>query len=98
MKQKRYWLRGGVVGLIIMVITLFVVGYLSKPGACLNFGDAFLIPNPIHNVALHCQILFIGAYTKNPIGYLILPVVWFLIGTIIGCTCGKIKNRNKITQ
>ncbi|OGI93579.1 hypothetical protein A3A03_00415 [Candidatus Nomurabacteria bacterium RIFCSPLOWO2_01_FULL_40_18] len=87
MNQKRYWLRGGIVGLILVFIILILSGiyfffcfrsYGELPSYCssINF-----LNYPEH------YLLFLDSLVSNLAFYI-------GFGVILGWLYGKIKNRN----
>ena len=101
MKQKRYWLRGGICLGILNII--LAVGSIATP-ACGDLlailfelpGIPFLFLFSVITEAIgwhvsvrimECQVLFLF----GTLGY-------FLIGAVIGWIYGKIKNRNKVAM
>ncbi len=87
--NKRYWLRGG-----IIYIILYLISYLGTgvPG----IGFIMLIPLLILGIPL-VPVELLALYIPIPLIINLLAVVaLFFPGMIIGYLYGKIKNRNKI--
>lgn len=102
MKQKRYWLRGGVVGLVMGIIVLIVamltaLNYDCPGGNCTPYWYDMIgyvsgwLSFPLTSFAKG----FIGssAYILN---FIFIPATYFMYGAIIGWLYGKIGNRNKV--
>lgn len=94
--NRKYWLRGGAIATII-VIVISLLGILIRP-----FG-IILIPGILTNILI--DELLIGGTMKNPTfpeGTLIVfsvifsILIYFTIGAFFGWIYGKIKNRNKV--
>lgn len=105
MKTKRYWLRGGVIGLAVFAVYDLITYFIQEP--CVSVGNACYdkikpIIIPISNFFSSIDVFY----------YLISPFIegvsWFgkefyhvftiwpsviLIGIIIGYLYGKIKNK-----
>jgi hypothetical protein len=93
MNQKRYWLRGGMSGLVIGIITIpgFITVSLSDPNSVppiikYLFGQFSLIDSFILKI-LHLN----GG--RLSFHLLILVILLTLIGMILGLIYGKMKNR-----
>jgi hypothetical protein len=98
MGEKRYWLRGGWIGLIIgilsLVLSLFF--YFSSGGG--SGGNLFLVIGfmfslvPALNKSLGFPLPDVFAIIS---GIVIGLVLWFVVGAIIGLIIGKIKSRGE---
>jgi hypothetical protein len=91
MKTKRYWLRGGVVGLII--------GITVSPFSL--FGFYFPIVTPISQIMTSPLNILFGSNVSLggiPILFAIYSVLWIIYGIIIGWIYGKIKGKNSLVQ
>lgn len=86
--KKRYWLRGGITGAMLAIIIVFI--FLSP------FFDV-VVPDSYNGLI---QSIFLIIFLLTPIilwgksflyMYVIGPVVWFILGAIIGLIYGKIK-------
>ena len=93
--QKRYWLRGGVVG-IVLVVVLIIFGFTQS-------GCVGLYLNRDGTMGTNCPTSLSGIFLQNlmtmpTIGYLYLLgmiLVAFVIFAFIGLMYGKIKNRKQ---
>lgn len=85
MKQKRYWLRGGIIGLIL--VSIVWISALIVFIFCFN---DFKEPPSCHKVYFlnYTQYLF---FLKYPFSN---NVFYIGLGTILGWLYGKLKNRN----
>ena len=86
--KKRYWLRGGMVGLVLGVILDL---WLLTQGACvgLNADGTSICPTKLSDI-------FLIDLKMTPVYFhFIVVITLFLVGIIIGWLYGKIKNRNK---
>ncbi|OHA24032.1 MAG: hypothetical protein A3B11_01575 [Candidatus Taylorbacteria bacterium RIFCSPLOWO2_01_FULL_44_26] len=95
MKQKRYWLRGGVIFLSIYAL-LQIISMLTE----LNNGSVAIIFYIINSPTWSVLSLFVNqnTYTALHSFFVIIPfsaVLYFIVGSILGWIYGKIKNRNK---
>jgi len=86
-KNKRYWLRGGVVGGVIGIL-IFAINYFLKE----SFFMIFVAP-------IGLILMLFGDLNKENfilggiIAILLIFIFYFLLGTIIGYIYGKIKQR-----
>jgi len=80
--QKRYWLRGGVTGLVLFCL-VFVFMSLKNTGK-ISVSDAFSCSSG------HGPCLVIINYG--------LVFFFILVGSFLGWLYGKIKNRNKMVS
>jgi hypothetical protein len=88
-KKKRYWLRGGIIGLIIglfLIINPFpfirFLGIFSELVYYISFGFVYNLMNINQEEYLFYILIFHF-------------IVFFIYGVIIGGIYGKIKNRKK---
>ena len=94
--KKKYWLRGGILLLIIGIVINFVELFVLNTGTCLNLSTLGGDDTYGTGLPIWCHILSPGAYLPIPfIGLIIFLVVWFFYGTILGWIYGKIKNKNQ---
>lgn len=94
-KQKRYWLRGGIITTVVLSILVFI--FLK-----LGFTDVFTFFAP----ALFSGMLGLGmrttpastseVYQTLTIAFIITVVSYFIIGVILGFVYGKIRPRKKL--
>ncbi|MCR4334237.1 MAG: hypothetical protein NUV47_00705 [Patescibacteria group bacterium] len=78
--QKRYWLRGGIVGLIASIFVVLVTSSI-----CSDFyriGPAYPTDQPV------CYSLIVNGIWQE------IAILVFLLGLVIGWIYGKDKNRN----
>ncbi len=97
--EKRYWLRGGVIGAIFAVVTAVLffscLHLANDPGkySCLLFGL------PINLGAFFVVFLPVDSNLPSSLLYPAMTVsgtiVWFLIGAVFGWLYNKIKNQTK---
>lgn len=97
--KKRYWLRGGIIGLIIF-------GVLIALTILVPHGDMGNLPGWILLFLALPVYIMLGILERfssfrsgfGPIsGFLILTIPYsFVFGSILGWLYGKIKNRNKV--
>ncbi len=81
--QKRYWLKGGIIGALIWIVAMLVKG--------IPLLIIFILSFPI----LALPFVNYGDSTQDPlINAITLTVYGFLFGAFIGWIYGKIKNRN----
>ena len=82
-----YWLKGGLIGLILGII-------ISLNELFIGLGGMFL-----YNLSLGSLFDAIAVLTSEGIGFIIMFIgiilVYTIYGAIIGVIYGKIKNRNK---
>ena len=85
--NKRYWLRGGIVGTIVaIVISIYSAMQDTCIGSYLNTDGTMGTVCPKVNIMMNIQ---------NSIGYeFAIVIVLFTISAIVGWIYGKIKNRN----
>ncbi len=90
--NKKYWLRGGTVGLIISIIILILI--LLSPVYCVGLSvDGTGCTSPQGIEAIIYNINLMANYLGQLLFYfVILPI---LICIFFGWLYGKIKNRNK---
>jgi len=82
MKQKRYWLRGGIFGLMLVILAL-----VFPPIFCPDFykiGPSYPTDQPI------CYSLIVGLDNARQIEIRILIIA---LGVLAGWFYGKIKNK-----
>lgn len=99
-KRWPYWLRGGVIGVLILVIILFlsiILALIGKVDVILNNPFIYII---VKILASPTSIL--NLFPIDPINNSILwycfgiisgVIVYFLIGAVIGWIVGKIKSK-----
>ena len=91
MKQKRYWLRGGIIGLIIgVVVDLWFASSMRCISSYLNADGTMgsMCPGKLD--------LFLTSLKVDTIYYILTLFVIILVGLLLGWLYGKIKNRNKL--
>ncbi len=82
--QKRYWLRGGVIGILIPSLALFI------PIGSLVIAPLRVLTHPV----LYAFHYYFGI-TSNPFIPLVMVFVfYFIVGAILGWLYGKFKNRS----
>ena len=88
MKNKKYWLRGGVVGLLLGII---IVVYFLKYNflACSTGWGAWQKPLPSY-----CYLLFPINGSLSSIYGILNILLYFVYGAILGLLYGKIKNKD----
>ena len=88
--QKRYWLRGGIAGLIFVILASFLM--LANR----DLAESLILSTPIMwvNSLISYGLYFIfGSKMSFLASYIVWPE-YFIIGAIIGWLYGKIKNRS----
>ena len=84
MTQKRYWLRGGLIIVLGILLLGPMLSYLDMM-YMFTFGS---IPMLISEITGH------GLMSS----YFLAIIFYFLIGSFIGWICGKIKKRKNLSQ
>lgn len=108
MKQKRYWLRGGITSLIVL-ITFFIIEHLVS-NSCSTKGVVAIVDACYDKIDLVFDPIYSIIHSSDFIYYLVLPFagkdpsgwghIWtqwpsfFVIGSFIGWIYGKVKNRS----
>ncbi len=99
MKQKRYWLRGGVIGLIaICLYVLFIVLSGSFAAGLMVYLPTLSLLNTLGLCSQSGSMLSSGSGICTP-DLRIVPVIlieFVIIGIILGWIYGKMKNRREI--
>ncbi len=95
--NKRYWFKGGMVSLVMTIVVCVVTNIFGGNAAVGFIGIIlFLIPVSLLNTAFpgnpfgHPEYFFAE---PNFLGYVLLAVLYFALGSFIGWIYGKIKNR-----
>lgn len=97
-KDWSYWLKGGIVSLLIVLILFIVAGVINiiSPGG--EWGGWSIVLGFLYFASLPLYWIF-GIQRPEGIIYwiinfIVLPIIfYFIIGAIIGFIIGKIKNR-----
>ena len=88
MKQKRYWLRGGIISTILLFLPLI---YLQN-----NFDWEILKESVSFQVYILLNKLPLLFSPSNQVSKIIIALIlYFILGAIIGWIYGKFKNRKK---
>lgn len=97
MQQKRYWLRGGLIALAIVVV-LFVGLFFS--GVTMDYGIsiAWGVSNWPGGLVYGLFNMHLMDRIEIPIIISLSVVIYFSIGVFVGSLYGKFKNRNKVAQ
>lgn len=83
MKQKRYWLWVGVVGILLSIGAYY---YLD------NIGDSAIVNIPYFPAIIVSIVLFgLDAGTNGPEPLIIFMIYGFIIGSIMGWIYGRFK-------
>ncbi len=87
---KRYWLRGGIIGLLVGIIYFIPPFYIVQ---VLNHGnlDPALYPSFLKWYIMPILLLMLG-----PLGIIILLGPFFIFGCLIGSIYGGIKYPNQV--
>ena len=102
--NKRYWLRGGIISIIIFT-PLYILSLYSggHPGATILFFLPIAIAYGVlfkddifHFVDDIAKLLGGSLLDYNLAGYLFLLPFYLVIGIFLGWLYGKIKNRNRV--
>lgn len=91
-KNLPYWLRGGI---ILLVLSVFLLYFLSTTVLCVDPSSGADLSNPIFGCKSELERLFINLGFTKFIGSIFFLGVSFLIGAIIGLIIGKIKSKSK---
>ena len=89
--NKRYWLRGGTICLVLMLVIMLLTAL--TPIRCIGLsqdGTACVSPQGIEAFLININ----GMLHYKAIIYVLLPS--FLLGSILGLMYGKIKNKNRV--
>jgi hypothetical protein len=108
MNQKRYWLRGLVIGLIFGILVTYAHENVYEFANFLHmdFGDVLAREShPLYNYYTNfiqrlysiafLPWFFLGIFTMF-VQYYLPPITYSILGVLIGWIYGKIKNRNKV--
>lgn len=90
-KDWPYWLKGGIIGLIILFI-LYIFSYFSHIISNINL--EFIFTFTINILAMPTFLVITRFVTDKPTLFLLIPsiiIYYFLIGVIVGWIIGKIK-------
>ncbi len=99
--QKRYWLRGGIIALIIYaVVTVILVPFSTLGKECSVFCLTYWsIPSFIGSIIISFPIKILTGSTFFMRGSNVFfgaIYFYFIIGMVIGWVYGKIKRKNNI--
>ena len=98
MKQKRYWLRGGVIGLIISLLIMIVLLVMFDSAVpCSNIAGAYC-PQGWSAIMINVQNSFRYSTNESVITLLKFILIPTLSGLIIGWIYGLIKNRGRMVS
>ncbi len=91
MNQKRYWLRGGITGLVVGIF-YFLIGWIFPSLGEILIDIFAIIFKPTF------ALLKLFRPIKLELGSLIFAISFslFLYGMILGWFYGKVKNRNNV--
>ena len=91
--NKRYWLRGLLIGVIMSILILLII--ILSPVYCIGLSaDGTSCISPKGFEAIVFNVKTIGDYLIMAVFYfVIIPIATF---TFFGYLYGKIKNRNKV--
>ena len=100
MKQKRYWLRGGIITLIIVstLMSLLYVIFPSKPGDFISAVEALVLLGmwPVTSIiSSNVYSFFHSSELGSNLMTIISAIDYFLLGCALGWIYGKIKNRKQ---
>jgi len=90
-KNWSYWLRGGIISVIIYLILLLITFLCAENASgegfvCLLFFVPTLLLMPLY------QAIF-GYPEPVYLAYVFFVIFWFVIGAVVGLIIGKIKRR-----
>lgn len=101
--NKKYWLRGGVVGFICLVVYLiYAMSTLSSP---FSLGTAIWVQTVLNFLETLFSVNLIDGrnmlgYTQTKLGFYVIlfliTCVYVIGGCLIGWIYGKIRNRNRV--
>lgn len=86
-KNLPYWLRGGIIAIIIFIILVVITSISDRQGT--SHPGALIIPL-LPGLALTNHTLYRSDLLIN--GFISL-IIYFIIGALIGFIIGKIKNK-----
>lgn len=99
--MQKYWLRGGIIGLVILVL-IYLLSVIIKNDLFGWFGvTMLLLPLLLSDIILFkiTNYHIIGTkeywFTPNVLGYVLLVLLYFFVGASIGMIYQKIKNRKR---
>jgi hypothetical protein len=90
-----YWVRGGVVSVLVFLILLFVIGSLSSdPNSYLSTFDVLIILPPIFLLSF-LPLQWMPQIIIDIFPYLFWGCLLFILGGIIGSSYGKLNKDNQ---
>ena len=107
MKQKRYWLRGGITLTVISGVPLMIYVLMGLAG---HIFESLSLPfviiiypginlNPLTNQCfLNSPSCPVSQVMYSASIVIIILVFYFIVGAIIGLIWGRFKNRNKVAM
>ena len=94
-KEKRYWLRGGLIGLVVGIVATIAIIPLTYSAEGSDQIPAWLD-------AFFYMSMWLADFTDKLLPYfmdgavvVLIPITYFLYGAIIGWIYGKMKNRGE---
>jgi len=95
-KNWPYWLRGGVIGLIIIFLNLLLVyscEYYTSGYSSLGCGLIFIIFGPIYPFALFASYAqsFLGIDLSEGVDLFVGAIIFLFVCILIGIVSGRIK-------
>ncbi|HTE48557.1 MAG TPA: hypothetical protein VK675_01455 [Candidatus Paceibacterota bacterium] len=106
MKQKRYWLRGGIIAVIIgaifLIINLISIKYFNTEAFNYPIAPGIFLGITFNYLAFKCDFWNGGGSwycdTTGIISIIAFNlIIYFLAGILIGWLYGKIIKRNKVS-
>ncbi len=105
MPTKRYWLRGGVVGVLVVLVfllvdyMLFLTPFVFSSTDFGGFSFLLFLATAFTNPLFWLQEATGFPFSNYPgnLTMIFLDLLWFcVLGSFLGWLYGKIKNRNKM--
>lgn len=96
MDNRYYWLKGGI---ILLILSIIIIGYLlSTSELCVDPGENSDLSNPIFGCKTELERFFIKPRLSDILSISAILVISFLAGAVIGFIYGRIRGRNKLIQ
>ena len=92
-KNLSYWLKGGIIGIIVLII-LLIIGFILDLTIQSSFFPYTLMMIFIPLIPFVLIIEAFGIGFEDVIFFITLPA-YFIIGAVIGWIVGKIKSKKK---
>ena len=98
-KNLSYWLRGGIIGLIISIIFIFIVFAIGVISPMLKF-PLLNILGPFQSLfylvlVMPIEIALLSGMKNLTIPIIVTILIYFIIDSLIGLIIGKIKSKKE---